>query len=559
MNVNFINFSKPVTGSFLVDIIFWLVQISTSVTLGVILFTVLLKLITLPFDFFSRASMRKNSLKMEQMRPELEKLQKQYSDNKDLYNQKMMALYKKNGYSMFGSCLPTILTLVIFIVAINAFTDYSKFQNRQYFYDMSASYNNVIYEGMELDTEYITRNDDGVLVINASKLKGEFDNFTSGQTALDLGENYAHDINLAMVEDSGNKYFTVSTTNSYVKCIIPVSVKDGTETLADTREYVIVKENLVDNTVLANQKNNNLKIKAKDENGKKVEYAFNDQKAVDLLYANRLDQAYEKYVKETKKDKGTPISKEEFTTKYKTENPIDAYKENGYILDFIMDIRQEKSAETFRAENQQFLWVKNIWVTDSPTAHPVVSSWKTFKSTHGYPSSGEDIKEDGYNQLIAKLDYEKSAPNGYFILVVLTAGMSFLMQVVMGKSQKAQMELQTVDGQGAQTQKIMKWMMPIMMAFFAFMYTAAFSLYIVVSNVLSIGTTYGINFIVDRRFKKAEGLNGEKKVIRGRVYTPKEEPKEEPKKDKKSKNEPPKADFLSGTADVKKHVRGRIK
>ena len=187
----------------------------------------------------------------------------------------------------------------------------------------------------------------------------------------------------------------------------------------------------------------------------------------------------------------------------------------------------------------------------------VESSWETFKTTHGYPSDGEDIKDKGYNELIAKLDYDKSAPNGYFILVLLTAGMSFLMQVVMGKSQKAQMELQTVDGQGAQTQKVMKWMMPIMMAFFAFMYTAAFSLYIVISNILSIGTTYGINFIVDRKFKKAEGLDKEKTVIRGRVYEPKEEPKETPKS--KKKEEPPKADFLSGTADAKKHPRGRIK
>ena len=132
----------------------------------------------------------------------------------------------------------------------------------------------------------------------------------------------------------------------------------------------------------------------------------------------------------------------------------------------------------------------------------------------------------------------------------------------MGKSQKAQMELQTVDGQGAQTQKMMKWMMPIMMAFFSFMYTAAFSLYIIISNVLSIGTTYGINFIVDRRFKKKEGLDTEKTVIRGRVYTPKEEEKQEPKKEKKSKlnkKEEPKGDFLSGTTDAKKHVRGRIK
>ena len=139
-----LNFTQPITNSFLVDIIIWLVKISSSIALGIILFTVILKLITLPFDFMSRASMRKNSLKMEEMRPELEKLQKQYADNKDLYNQKMMALYKKNGYSMFGACLPTILTLIIFIVAINAFTDYSKFQNKMDFYNMSQSYFGIL-------------------------------------------------------------------------------------------------------------------------------------------------------------------------------------------------------------------------------------------------------------------------------------------------------------------------------------------------------------------------------------------------------------------------------
>ena len=113
-----INFTKPITDSWLVDIVLWLVTICGSVWLGVILFTLLLKLVTLPFDFISRAKMRKNSLLMEEMRPELEKLQKQYANNKQLYNQKMMALYKRNGYSMWGACLPTIFTLVIFIIAI---------------------------------------------------------------------------------------------------------------------------------------------------------------------------------------------------------------------------------------------------------------------------------------------------------------------------------------------------------------------------------------------------------------------------------------------------------
>ena len=76
------------------EIIKWLVQIGGSIAVGIILFTLVLKIITLPFDFFSRLSMRKNSLKMEEMRPELERLQKQYANDKVLYNQKMMALYK---------------------------------------------------------------------------------------------------------------------------------------------------------------------------------------------------------------------------------------------------------------------------------------------------------------------------------------------------------------------------------------------------------------------------------------------------------------------------------
>ena len=121
------------------NIIAAIIGFAKDVGLGIILFTVILKLITLAPDVWSRVSMKKNALKMEAMKEDLEKLQKQYAKNKDLYQQKMMALYKKNGYSMLGMCLPTIITLVIFIVAINAFTNYSKYQNLKYFYDMSVS------------------------------------------------------------------------------------------------------------------------------------------------------------------------------------------------------------------------------------------------------------------------------------------------------------------------------------------------------------------------------------------------------------------------------------
>ena len=125
------------------------------------------------------------------------------------------------------------------------------------------------------------------------------------------------------------------------------------------------------------------------------------------------------------------------------------------------------------------------------------------------------------------------------------------MQTVTSKSQQAQMELQTVDGQGAQTQKVMKWMMPIMMAIFAFMYTAAFSIYIVLSSLISIVTTVLINFIVQKKYAKV--VEAKKSApIRGRVYVEKEQPKkEQPKTKKKQKNQIDDHDFLSGKADRK--------
>ena len=66
--------------------------------------------------------MRKQSLKMEKMRPQLEKLQKQYANDQNTYNAKMMEMYKKNGYSMLGACLPMIVTLVIFMIVLGAFS-----------------------------------------------------------------------------------------------------------------------------------------------------------------------------------------------------------------------------------------------------------------------------------------------------------------------------------------------------------------------------------------------------------------------------------------------------
>ena len=479
--ISIINFTAPSTGNAFAKLIMWLVSITSSVALGVILFTLFLKLITLPFDFMSRFSMRKNSIKMEQMRPELEKLQQQYANDKNLYNQKMMALYKKNGYSMFGACLPTIITLVVFIIAINGFNAYSHYQNKQYFYDMSVAYNNVIYAGLEIDGEYIYVDGDGAITVDDAKI------LEKGATFTPEGKSYE-----IIIENNADD-FTVKTTNG----------------------YIVYKSNKVDGVA---GKNKTFTV-----------IAANLNNPINEEYNNGLKNADGKTFAEVQAD----IS----------------------AAEFLSSVGSYKAAETFRSNGSRFLWVKNIWITDSPTKHPVESSWDSFKSTYGY--DGVDIESEykGYTKLIAGLTDEQSAPNGYFILVALTALSSLLMQFVIGRSQKAQMELQTVNGQGAQTQKIMMWMMPIMMAVFAFFYTAAFSLYIVLSSIISLFTTLIINYIADKKFKPKEAEGGE--VIHGRVYVPpkkEEEPKQKKKKDKTVED-----GFLSGLADKKKHTRGRLK
>ncbi len=125
------------------DIIKWLVEGVGITAVGIIIFTLVLKTIVMPLDVFSKFKTKKQSLIMERMRPQMEKLQKQYANDKNMYNQKVMELYKKNGYSMLGICLPTIVSLVIFMVVFSQFSTYSQYANLELYRGMVDAYNGV--------------------------------------------------------------------------------------------------------------------------------------------------------------------------------------------------------------------------------------------------------------------------------------------------------------------------------------------------------------------------------------------------------------------------------
>lgn len=146
---------------------------------AVICFTLILKLAMSPFDVWQKVVMTKNNRAMERMKPQLEKLQQQYAGNKELYSQKQMELYRKEKYSMLGSCLPSIISLVIFFMVFSGFNGMVKQYNVNMYKDLSTTYFST-YEAQK-STIYKAEND---------RLIGEG---KSEQEAKDTASNIAKD------------------------------------------------------------------------------------------------------------------------------------------------------------------------------------------------------------------------------------------------------------------------------------------------------------------------------------------------------------------------------
>lgn len=107
----------------------------------VVVFTLVLKTVLLPLEIWQKNVTIKNNNIMKKMKPQLDKLQKQYAGNREMYSSKQMELYKKEGYSLFGSCLPMLFTLGIFIVVFSGFTATVRYQNEVITYELAEMHN----------------------------------------------------------------------------------------------------------------------------------------------------------------------------------------------------------------------------------------------------------------------------------------------------------------------------------------------------------------------------------------------------------------------------------
>jgi len=102
----------------------------------IILFTIAIKIVLLPLDFFQRKVAKKNADLQKIVAPELDKVKAKYANKPELLRQKMnekqMEVYKKQNYNMVGSCVIMLVNLAItMIVFITLFTGLNTIGNIQ--------------------------------------------------------------------------------------------------------------------------------------------------------------------------------------------------------------------------------------------------------------------------------------------------------------------------------------------------------------------------------------------------------------------------------------------
>lgn len=134
-------------------LIYWMREWIGNYGWTVVVFTVFLKLIMLPIDFWQRYSARKSSVKMQRIQPLLEGIDKRYGANTQRANEEKQKLYKKQGYSMLSTCLPMILSMVIFFVMFGGLREYSTFRTIETFEQLNGAYYDSLDAEFTADSE----------------------------------------------------------------------------------------------------------------------------------------------------------------------------------------------------------------------------------------------------------------------------------------------------------------------------------------------------------------------------------------------------------------------
>ena len=100
----------------------WINGFTDNYGLSIVLFTILFRLILMPFDIRSRVGQREYTAKMKKIQPEIDNLNKAYKNNPEKLNARMMEIRKREGIGLMPKgCGMMLLTYPILIAFFAVF------------------------------------------------------------------------------------------------------------------------------------------------------------------------------------------------------------------------------------------------------------------------------------------------------------------------------------------------------------------------------------------------------------------------------------------------------
>lgn len=87
----------------------WMYDFIGNYGITLLVFTAIIKVVMYPLY----AKQIKSTIKMSRMQPKIREIQQKYAKDQNMMNQKIAELYKEEGGSMYGGCLPMIIQMII--------------------------------------------------------------------------------------------------------------------------------------------------------------------------------------------------------------------------------------------------------------------------------------------------------------------------------------------------------------------------------------------------------------------------------------------------------------
>lgn len=201
--LNAVTLVKPL--GFWPEIIYGMEGAVGNYALALILVTIIIKLVLVPLDFINRYTSKKSARKQAEIKPELDKLNAKYANDKNLLNQKTMELYKSHNYNITGTCFGMlaylVLTMVVFWTLFGALNNISAYKIGDQYLQVRKEY----FAVYEIDVDALEEQD--VMTVYQEKID-----------AIGSEEQKIEKQNLAN-QKAKEKYDEVSTSFLWIKNI----------------------------------------------------------------------------------------------------------------------------------------------------------------------------------------------------------------------------------------------------------------------------------------------------------------------------------------------------